>query len=134
MIKEVQWTFSCYMDRRGHNNIHLFLKDLDKKALMDLRRALQHLKTKPVQLWSRPQASFIINHIYVIRFKSAQGQFRLFGHHDGNTQSFVITVPGAEKDGKYTPTNYADLATERMAQCIADPQRFTCRGLDPDAE
>lgn len=101
---------------------------------MDLRRSLQHLETKEPHYWARPHASPLGNHIYVIRFKSAQGQFRLFGHHDQASQAFVITVFGTEKDGKYDPPNYADIANTRMGQCSQHPERHTCRSLDPNAE
>lgn len=130
----ILWSFRCYQDHRGRNEIHLFLSTLDCKALIDLRRAMQHLQTKASQYWARPHASPLGNHIYVIRFKSAQGQFRLFGHHDDNLRAFVITAHGVEKGRRYVPRNYEDIANRRMEQCRRDPQRFTCQGLDPDAE
>jgi hypothetical protein len=133
-VSEAPWTFCCYQDERRRNKIHLFLKGLDRKALMDLRRTLQHLRSKPIRVWSKPQASFIINHIYVIRFKSAQGQFRLFGHHDSEKRLFIITGAGVEKDDKYDPPNYADVAVTRMGECKVNPKRHVRAGLDPDAE
>lgn len=131
---DILWSFRCYCDHRGRNEIFLFLKSLDRKALMDLRRALQHLRTKKPHYWERPHASPLGNHIYVIRFKSAQGQFRLVGHHDTKLRAFVITVCGVEKDGKYEPRNYEQLAYQRMEECDRSPERYTCPGLDPDAD
>lgn len=95
---------------------------------------MQHLETKPSHYWERPHASPLGNHIYVIRFRSTQGQFRLFGHHDNELRAFVKTLHGTEKGGKYVPSNYEAIANRRMEECRAAGVRRTCPGLDPNAE
>lgn len=44
-------------------------------------------------------------------------QHRVFGHFHGQSNVFVLSLTGFEKDGIYTPSNYLLLAEEHKRIC-----------------
>lgn len=109
-------------------------KSLSKKARANLDRTLEHLCVQPKTEWSRPHASPLGNHIYVIRFKDEnRSQHRVAGHFHNETHLFVMTEPAIEKDDNYDPPNLTELAVHNKAVCDADFNGRTqaCFYLDP---
>lgn len=90
-------------------------------------RALDQLRQMPKMHWHKPApASHIGNHTYVIRFTDQTGmQLRLFGHFHDAHAAFVMTFVGHEKDDKYVPPNYQELAQSYRALCSNDFQNRT---------
>ena len=131
MTTPTTWTFLCYRNGSGRNQIYPQLRALSKQGTMNLRRTLEHLRVKPPSAWDRPQASPIGNHIYVIRFKDEnRSQHRLFGHHESLYGEFVITLYGLEKDGNYAPPNYLTTCLRRQCECLAHPGTHKCACLE----
>ena len=99
---------------------------MDKKTQANLDRTLEQLRQQPQTNWSRPNASCLGDHIYVIRFKSSNGgQFRIFGHFYLLHTSFAMTLHGFEKDSKYHPADYQARTKEYKASCDSDFQAQT---------
>ncbi len=94
---------------------------MDKKTQANLDRTLDQLRQQPQTNWSRPHASSLGDHIYVIRFKnSTGGQLRIFGHFHLPYGTFAMTLHGYEKDSKYHPPDYQARAKEYKANCDSD--------------
>jgi hypothetical protein len=94
---------------------------MDKKTQANLDRTLEQLRQQPQTNWSRPNASSLGDHIYVIRFKSSKGgQLRIFGHFHLLHDTFAMTLHGYEKDRKYHPPDYQARAKEYKACCDSD--------------
>jgi hypothetical protein len=75
---------------------------------------MKFLAQQPSDRWSRPHASPLKNHSYVIRFKDENGaQHRMFGFFARQHHTFVICFAGHEKDNKYHPPDYE----ARVAKC-----------------
>lgn len=114
------WTFKCYVNWRNRDVIDEWHGDLSATARANFQRAREHLSAQPKAAWSRPHASPLGNHIYVIRFKDeSRMQHRVCGHFPEDRDFFVMTLPAIEKDDKYEPSNYIQLATTRKNECDA---------------
>ena len=88
------------------------------KTQANLERTLDQLRQLPQTNWTRPHASSLGHHTYVIRFRDVTGkQLRIFGHFYLPHPSFVMTCHGYEKDSVYFPSNYKDLAKEYKLTC-----------------
>lgn len=113
------WRFRCFRSERGEDLIDRWIsKTLSKKARAKLERALEYLCVRPKTEWSRPYASPLGNHIYVIRFSDEnRAQLRIAGHFHGNTKLFVMTQPAVEKDDEYDPENLTELANDHKNTC-----------------
>jgi len=115
------WQFRCYVDEKKHSDVREFIDSLPTKTKARLKRSLEILTGLDIQEWHKPNpASFINNHIYVIRFKDTnRQQWRIYGFHDKDKKTFVFTYYGTEKDGKYKPSvdECVSESTNRMEQC-----------------
>jgi hypothetical protein len=130
------WTFRCYVHERGKNVVMDWLNGLSKKAMVNLKRTLEHLAQKPLTAWERPHSSPIGNHIYVIRFKDENStQWRIYGEHDPSRGCFVLTNFGTERGGVYDPPSAqcSSLASSRMADCRQHWDERTCSCLSATA-
>jgi hypothetical protein len=128
------WRFVYPLDQRGLSDVAAKLLGLSKKARANLRRTLEHLQVKPKSEWSRPWASPLKNHIYVIRFHDEnRTQHRLFGRFD--EANFVVTLYGTEKDKQYDPVNYIALCQHRWdtAMGVSTAQFVDFLAHDPSA-
>jgi len=126
------WSFRCYVDEKGNNIIIEWLKNLSPKARQNLKRTLEHLAAKPRDAWSRPQASPLRDHIYVIHFKDEnRTQWRIYGEHDDEHKCFVLTNYGTERDGQYDPpsADCSDTAKRRMVDVRQSWDARTCSCL-----
>jgi len=66
-----------------------------KKAAAKFDRTLDHLVQMDKASWSRPHASPLGDHIYVIRFRDENSaQLRVFGHFEDAEHCFVMTLSG----------------------------------------
>src|SRR4051812_23098902 len=100
------WKFRCYVNARGEDIIDNWLERVSVVGKANLDRTLEHLRVQPKDRWSRPHASPLGDHVYVIRFKDQnRTQHRLFGYFDDQHSAFVISVPGIERDDVYEPAN-----------------------------
>ena len=111
------------MLHRGKGVVSAFVegRDCSKKAEAKFDRTLDHLQQSDKTDWSRPHASPIGDHIYVIRFTDEnRRQLRIFGHFEDVEHCFVMTLTGGEKDDKYEPSNYDDQAKERRLVVASD--------------
>lgn len=134
MTVAIVWSYRCYKNATGRNQITSHLTGLTVKGRMQLRRTLEHLRTKPETLWIRPHASPAGNHIYVIRFHDEnRTQHRLFGHHEASFAEFVITLYGVEKDRVYEPSDYLRICATRRGECASEPDKHKCSCLPESA-
>ena len=103
------WQFRCMLSARGTCVIKPWLADISMTGQANLDRSIEHLHPLPQQDWHKPHpASNIGDSIYVIRFKDeTRKQHRIYGHFHNSGYSFVMTLDGYEKDGKYYPSKYA---------------------------
>lgn len=108
------WDYRCYVDEKGNNIIIDWLRNLSPKARQNLKRTLEQLATKPRDAWSRPQASPLGDHIYVIHFRDEnRTQWRIYGEHDDGHKCFVLTNFGTERGGQYDPPSADCSATAK---------------------
>lgn len=117
-----KWNFH-FWSRPGRTEslYDLFTDPISKRAKGRLSARLDHLTQQPKDQWSRPHASPLEDHKYVIRFKDETGaQKRLFGHFYDDHDAFVITLSGYEKDGIYHPDNYISRCETRRMDCEVD--------------
>lgn len=115
------WNFHCSLRERGDHAIESWRVRLTRKGRAKLDRALDHLKHQPKDEWSRPHASPLGDHIYVIRFKDENGTpWRLFGHFYDAHHSFVATLGGTERDGQYLPDDYGERCASAKLHCDGD--------------
>lgn len=115
------WRFRCLLSTRGEDLIDRWHSKISKRGRAKLERAMEHLAVQEKSEWTRPDASCIGNHIYVIRFKDENStQHRIAGHFHENSNVFVLTQPVIEKDNEYDPRNFADLASDHKATCDDD--------------
>lgn len=115
------WAFRLYIGQSGRNRLQDWSERLSVKARAKRDSTMKFLRVQPEQRWSRPQASPLGNHVYVIRFTDETGkQHRLFGYFALEHHAFVICLAGFEKDGRYQPKDYE----ERTKQCRVE--------VDPD--
>ena len=115
------WRYRCFLTQRGEHVIDAWHSRISAKGRGKLARALEHLAAQPKSEWSRPHASPVGNHIYVIRFTDEnRTQHRLAGHFHGNSLAFILTLTAIEKDDKYDPSDYADRASANKVVCDAD--------------
>lgn len=85
------------------------------KARRDVEIA--YLRQQPLTRWTRPHASSLGDHLYVIRFRDEnRKQHRMFGFADIPHHLFVICLTGYEKDNVYHPHDYID----RVKRCRDD--------------
>ena len=92
-----------------------------KKAAAKFDRTLDHLVQVDKTSWSRPHASPLGDHIYVIRFTDEnRTQLRVFGHFEDLEHCFVMTLSGGEKDDQYEPSNYASQTQDRRTLVSSD--------------
>lgn len=117
-----KWNFHFWSrDGRPESPCDMFSPPLSKKARGRLSLSLDHLAQQPKDEWSRPHASPLGDHKYVIRFKDETGgQKRLFGHFYDAHSAFVITLSGYEKDGQYHPSDYGPRCANCKLECDAD--------------
>ena len=100
----IRWTYRCYVDHRERDVIDAWLCGLSKKAKARLLRTLEHLSAKPKDLWERPHASPLGDHIYVIRFTDEnRSQWRIYGEHHDDSECFVLCCFGSERNNRYEP-------------------------------
>jgi hypothetical protein len=126
MSDEIVWNFHESLGRAGLGIVSDAGLDLGKKGEARLERALDQLRQMPKTSWTRPKASSLGNHIYVIRFKdAAQVQRRLFGHFHDPHCAFVMTLLGYEKDDAYHPADYKEKSQQSRLVCIQDFGRKT---------
>lgn len=119
VTKGPPWTFYCRMDR-GADVIDEWYMKLQVKARARFTRALDQLRERPLKDWTRPLASSLGDHIYVIRFKDHSSlPHRVFGHFVGDRAAFVMTVTAIEKDYAYIPSNCKDQA-DRYREIISN--------------
>ncbi|MDD2711304.1 MAG: hypothetical protein PHU77_00150 [Simplicispira sp.] len=124
-----------HTDRMNRNwNIHEMLdrssgvitafvtgRECSKKAEAKFDRTLDHLVQQERASWSRPKASPLGDHIYVIRFEDEnRKQLRVFGHFDDKQHCFVMTLSGGEKNDTYYPSNYLDQAASNRTAVEVD--------------
>jgi len=115
------WRFRCLHSARGEDLIDRWHKSLSKKARAKLERAMEHLCVQERTEWSRPHASPLGNHIYVIRFQDEnRQQHRIAGHFHGSSNIFVLTQPATEKDDEYDPKNLTSIANGFKDTCDND--------------
>ena len=118
------WIYFCRLDARGKDVIDEWYMTLQKKARARLSRALDELRNRERTDWSRPFASPLGDHIYVIRFKDHSGiPQRVFGYFERN--AFVMTNVAIEKDNAYIPANSGDLAETYRDEIARDFDRYT---------
>jgi len=126
MSDYIFWNFHESLTRQSTGIVSGFLRDLGKKGEANLERALDQLRQLQKTHWTRPKASSLGNHIYVIRFKdAAQVQRRLFGHFHDPHCAFVITLLGYEKDDAYYPSDYKEKSQDNRIACNQDFGRKT---------
>ncbi|HEY1395771.1 hypothetical protein [Roseateles sp.] len=118
-----------YHERHDGKNavISEWRNTVQKKVRVKMDRSLDQLRQMPKVEWHKPApASNIGDHIYVIRFTDQTGmQIRVFGHFHDPHKAFVMTFVGHEKDGKYVPANYQELAQGHRAHCSDQFQKRT---------
>ena len=126
-LKKVQevslspWNFHCYLTQRGEHATKKWRAQLTKSGLANLDRALEHLRVQPETAWTRPQASPLGNHIFVIHFRDEnRTQWRLFGHFYEPHHAFVTTLGGTERDQQYLPHNYVETCQQRKQSAERD--------------
>lgn len=121
------WKFLHYLSKSGRNDIAAWDVDLSKKARANRNTAMRYLKVQPSDRWSRPLASPLGDHLYVIHFRDENGSaHRLCGFFDADHHAFVICVTIIEKDGKYKPENYEQRTNQARANVAgAFEQRTT---------
>jgi len=111
------WEIRCFLKESGRNEAEKWHLALNKRMQVRLRTHLNHLRFQPEQRWTRPDAAALGDHLCVIHFKDEnRTQHRLTGYFDIKNHAFVICVYGFEKDGVYTPQDYAD----KTRQCRED--------------
>ncbi|WP_431107626.1 hypothetical protein [Variovorax paradoxus] len=111
------WEFRLWLTATGRNEHAKWDSELSKKGRARRNVSMKFLRDKPAAQWSRPEASPLGDHVYVIRFKDENGtQHRLFGYHDLDHHAYVICFEGFEKDHVYHPPNYE----ERVRKCRSD--------------
>lgn len=124
--KGIKWN---YHERHDGKNavISEWRNSVQKKVRVKMDRSLDQLRQMPKVEWHKPApASNIGDHIYVIRFTDQTGmQIRVFGHFHDPHEAFVMTFVGHEKDGKYVPSNYQELAQGHRARCSDQFQKRT---------
>lgn len=126
MADNIVWNFHEILDRHSKGIVTAAGRDLGKKGEARLERALDQLRQVPKTSWTRPKASSLGNHIYVIRFKdAAQVQRRLFGHFRDSHYAFVMTLLGYEKDDVYHPSDYKEKSQDYHLACKQDFGRKT---------
>ncbi|MFY3697388.1 type II toxin-antitoxin system RelE/ParE family toxin [Achromobacter xylosoxidans] len=130
-MTKVLWTYKCFKDHRDIDVVDGWHKKLSPTARANFMRARQQLAHQPMTSWSRPHASPLGNHIYVIRFKDEnRTQHRVFGHFEQTDSAFVMSVTGYEKDSVYYPKTYvADVSSARSV-CEGNYEKRTCNCLN----
>lgn len=114
--------YRCFLDHRFQCVIQPWLlSTVPKKGRIKLQRTLEQLAAQPRSEWSKPNAAFVKNHIYVIRFKDENStEHRIYGHFTDDSLCFVMTLTGIEKDNVFKPSNYAELAIANKRVCDQD--------------
>jgi hypothetical protein len=121
------WRFHCFLSERGEDVIDTWHNGVSKKGRAKLERTLEHLAVQEKTEWSRPQASPLGDHIYVIRFTDENRmQHRVAGHFHADSLAFVLTQPGYEKDDIYHPENFTKLAKSHKSTCDGEFNSRTC--------
>ncbi|MDO9404897.1 MAG: hypothetical protein Q7T87_12765 [Polaromonas sp.] len=104
---EKPWEFRHYLTDSGRNDMEKWDANLSKRGRANRDTAMRYLRNQPIERWTRPEASSIGDHLYVIHFKDENGSaHRLCGFFDLDYHAFVICVTIIEKDGKYKPKDY----------------------------
>lgn len=100
--------------------------DVSIAAQGRLEFAMDQLAQLPRQDWTRPHASAMGNHTYVIRFREVGGgQLRIFGHFSAHHSAFVMTFNGYEKDDVYHPSDYEQRTVRYKDACAKEPRKFS---------
>lgn len=121
------WKYRCFKDHRGLDVIDPWHKKLSAAARANFTRARQQLSHQPLTSWSRPHASPLGDHIYVIRFRDEnRTQHRVFGHIEQAHTSFVMSVTGTERDNVYSPKTYIKDVGDARNVCGGQYHERTC--------
>lgn len=108
------WAFRLWLSPSGRNELSKWDAKLSTQGKARRNTAMKFLRVQPAERWSRPQASPLSDHVYVIRFHDeTHSQHRLFGYFDLDHHAFVICFAGNEKDGVYHPADYV----QRTIRC-----------------
>jgi hypothetical protein len=101
------WHYRFYAPIVGRNDFAKWNSRLSAKARANRDVKMRFLKVQPLSRWTRPTASPLGKHLYVIHFQDENGSaHRLCGFVSIEHHAFVICVTITEKDGKYNPTDY----------------------------
>lgn len=102
-----RWDFRSIMAGQGQTLYDKVMNEIPKSARASSNVALRFLRQQPLARWSRPKASALGDHLYVIRFKDdSSKQRRFFDFAEPANHCFVICLYRFEKDGKYQPADY----------------------------
>jgi hypothetical protein len=104
---EFPWAYYWYLTDSGRNNFIKWDARLSTTAKVKRNTAMKYLRVQPLSRWSRPEASSLGNHIYVIHFNDEnRTSHRICGFVDLEHHAFVICATMIEKDGAYHPADY----------------------------
>lgn len=110
------WTFRLYLSPSGRSELDKWDRRLSASGKASRDVNMRFLSHQPLERWTRPHASPVGDHVYVIRFHDeSRSQHRLIGYFAPEYRSFVICVAALEQDNQYHPADYVD----RTIQCRA---------------
>ena len=122
----VPWKIYWFIPSSGRNNFAKWDAKLSLKGRIKRNTALKYLRVEPLSRWTRPEASPLGNHLYVIHFSDENGAaHRMCGFIDLSNHAFVICVTMIEKDGKYNPDDYEARTLKAQLEIQSQFKKFT---------
>lgn len=121
------WRIYWYLTDSGRNVFSKWDEKLSVKARVKRNTALKYLRVEPLSRWTRPEASPLGNHLYVIHFNDENSTaHRMCGFIDLEHHAFVICATIIEKDGIYIPDDYEKRTLLAKENVLGDFDKHTC--------
>ena len=109
--------------REGNGNVPIlgWIESLPKKARVKCRVRIERLREMGIDL-RRPEADYLRDGIYELRFKHQRVNYRVLYFFHGRTA--VVVSHGLQKEKAISPKEI-DVAVERMNAFLTDPPRHS---------
>jgi Phage derived protein Gp49-like (DUF891) len=119
------WIIRCYLDDRGNDVIDAWLSGKPQKVLAKFLDRMGGLRDQPQHRWNGTRTKQLTGYegLVEVRFKAAKVQYRPIGFFGPGRMEFTLLVGAIEKGGEFIPKNAPDVAQERKAIVIAQPER-----------